>query len=354
MNRRKLTFIGACFYYSGLVKLVTWWTQLSGQHLIILNYHFASLGDLRSHVLYLRRHYRILHLDAALEELTAQRKGQERTRDRRTPLVLTFDDGYRDNYTHAFALAQELQVPITIFLIPYYIESGNYFWWLKGRLLVQQAQVDKASIDERTYHLYEQEEREALAHAIYTRMLFTSSVAEREAFLASVSAALKAPASPVSEDEASLPLTWTQVLEMARNEYVSFGAHTIHHPVLSYLADPDEIRREVRECRTVLEQKLGYPVNSFAYPLGKLEHIGDAGVCAVQEAGYAWALTTVPGLNTAKCNPYLLRRIPIDITQHWTVTAAETCGVWGFFSRLLDSFNAKASSKSVHKKSTGI
>src|SRR6266571_5782508 len=113
MRRQIGVFVAACFYYSGLVKLARWWTRRSGPRLIILNYHRASGGDLRHHLLYLRRHYRMLHLEEALKELYTSDKGKQ-VRDSRTLLVLTFDDGYRDNYTHAFALARELRVPITI------------------------------------------------------------------------------------------------------------------------------------------------------------------------------------------------------------------------------------------------
>ena len=127
-------FAAACYYYSGLVPLARWWTQRTGQKLIILNYHRASGGDLRRHLLYLRRHYRIIHLEEALKELYTSDKGKQ-VRDSRTLLVLTFDDGYRDNYTHAFTLARELRVPITIFLVPGYVESGDHFWWLEGERL---------------------------------------------------------------------------------------------------------------------------------------------------------------------------------------------------------------------------
>ena len=137
----------ACFYYVGLVKLAYWWIQRSGPRLVILNYHRASGGDLRRHLLYLRRHYRLLHLEAALEELSTPQPADKTARDRRMPLVLTFDDGYHDNYTHAFALARELQLPITIFLIPGYIQSGEHFWWLEGKRLAQQAQVDEVTIE---------------------------------------------------------------------------------------------------------------------------------------------------------------------------------------------------------------
>src|SRR5436189_4740683 len=117
MHKRLLIFIAACFNYSGLVRLAHWWTQYRQQCLIVLNYHQATGGDLRRHLLYLRRHYRMLHLEEALEELYTP-KETKHVPERRTPLVLAFDDGYSDNYTHAFALARELQVPITIFLVP--------------------------------------------------------------------------------------------------------------------------------------------------------------------------------------------------------------------------------------------
>src|SRR5947208_6216707 len=178
MRKQLGILLPACFYYSGLVKLVCWWRQRAGQRLIILTYHCATGGDLRRHLLYLRRHYRMLHLEEALEELYMPPQEEKRVRDRRTPLVLTFDDGYRDSYTHAFALACELQVPIAIFLIPGYVESGDYFWWQEGQRLVRRAQVGVVTIGGRTYHLSQQGEQDMLAQTIDVRLRKATSVAE--------------------------------------------------------------------------------------------------------------------------------------------------------------------------------
>src|SRR5712691_7230569 len=174
--------VAACLYYRGLVKLAHWWTRHSGQRLIILNYHRATGGDLRRQLLYLSRHYRIMHLEDALEKFYTSHKEREQRRDRRIPLVLTFDDGYHDNYTHGFALAQELQIHFTIFLIPGYIESGEPFWWREDERLVRNAQVDEVTIEGRTYHLGQPEERKALVQIIDSRVFHARSVAEREAF----------------------------------------------------------------------------------------------------------------------------------------------------------------------------
>ncbi len=330
--------VAACLYYSGLVRLALWCMARSGQHLIILNYHRASGGDLRRQLLYLRRYYRIMHLEDALEEFYLSHKEKKQRCDRRIPLALTFDDGYHDNYTHGFALARELQVPFTIFLIPGYIGSSEPFWWREGERLVRSAQVDELTMEGHTYQLAQLEARRALVQTIYTRVFHAQSVAERESFLANTRRALGVPSS--GGEEGALPLTWAQVREMEESGLVSFGAHTMRHPILGYLADPAEVQQEVGECRRVLEQQLGHPVRTFAYPVGKPEHIGKEGLQAVKEAGYSWALTTIEEINDPQADPYLLRRLPGDLAQHWLVMASELVGLLGVVSRLRKKYRA--------------
>ncbi len=334
MRRLVEIFVAACLYYSGLVKLACWLMRRSGPHLIILCYHRARGENLRRHLLYLRRHYRVLPLQEALEELYTSPKEGKRGHDQRTPLVLTFDDGYYDSYSHGFVLARELRVPITIFLVPGYIESGNRFWWLEGDNLARRAQVKVVVMEERTYQLDKAGERQALARAIDARLRHATSVAEREAFLVSVREMLAIPSSVPIEEEALRPLTWAEAREMGESGWVSFGAHTMHHPILAHLSCPEEVRREVEECRGVLEQQLGHPVRVFAYPVGKTEHIGNESLQAVQQAGYAWAVTTIPGVNTLQSDPYQLRRVMGDVSRHWLVMAAKTSGVRHLFSPL--------------------
>ncbi len=330
LKQRLILLVAACFLYSGLLKCVCWWKECQGKHLIILNYHRAAEGDLRRHFLYLRRHYRIMPLEEALEELyTPHQKTQ--TPDLRIPLVLTFDGGYRDNYIYAFALAQELQIPITIFLMPGYIESGNCFWWRAGDHMVRHAQVDEVIIDGQCYRLIYQQEREALVRLIDTKARYASSVAEREAFLTYIHDALAVSSSLTYEEKLAFPLTWDEVRAMEVSGWVSFGAHSMNHPVLAYLTDTEEARREISECRKVLEQKLGHSVQVFAYPLGRDEHIGEQARGLVREAGYKWGLTTIQGINTPDIKPYELRRIEANVKHHWFIMAAQTAGVWQVF-----------------------
>ena len=77
-----------------------------------------------------------------------------------------------------------------------------------------------------------------------------------------------------------------------------------------------------------------HPIRSFAYPIGRLEHIGEETVQAVREAGYSWAVTTVSGVSTLHSDPYLLERLLGDVSRNWLVMAAEVSGIWKLFSPL--------------------
>lgn len=338
MRKRLLIIIAGCFYYSGLVALVRWWTRRSGRHVVILNYHTASGGQFLRHVLYLRRHYRILHIDVALEELfTSASSADAHTKtDRRTPLVMTFDDGYVDNFTYATEIARNYYVPLSIYLIPDYITTGKRFWWFEGQSMARRARATEVVLGQQVFRLQDDHARGALAQYIDDRARYATSVAEREMFLDAAREKLELSPQPDERDRdwERLPVNWDQVIEMDKSAWISFGAHTMHHPILAYLIDPAEIQREVTECRQVLEHKLGHPVRTFAYPVGQVQHI-DAGVVqAVKDAGYDWAVTTTYGLNTSASDPYRLKRIEADVTQHWLVVASEAAGLWGFFSRL--------------------
>ncbi|GHO91676.1 hypothetical protein KSF_017240 [Reticulibacter mediterranei] len=332
MRKQMGVLIAALLYYSGLVKFARWCMRSSGRHLIILNYHQASGGDLLRHMLYLKRHYRLLHLEDALNELYAPPDEQKTSADRRTPLVLTFDDGYHDNYTHAFALARKLQIPITIFLIPGYIESRDYFWWGEGKRLVSRAGVSTVTIGDIQYRLQEPEERAQLSQVIDLYLRYASSVSERDASLALFRNLLAVPETVTPEEQCRRPLTWDEVREMQASNWVSFGAHTLHHPILAYLFNRAELQYEVSECRSMLEAHLKHSVHTFAYPVGRQKHIGAEAVKAVKEAGYTWAVTTEHGVNTPGSDPLKLGRVLGDVSRHWLVMAAETSGIWHVFA----------------------
>jgi peptidoglycan/xylan/chitin deacetylase (PgdA/CDA1 family) len=73
-----------------------------------------------------------------------------------------------------------------------------------------------------------------------------------------------------SQPRAGIPqlelMNWPELQEVARYG-ISLGAHTVTHPRMSALS-LTEAEREMRDCRSEIEQRTGYAVKTFAYPYG--------------------------------------------------------------------------------------
>jgi peptidoglycan/xylan/chitin deacetylase (PgdA/CDA1 family) len=101
-------------------------------------------------------------------------------------------------------------------------------------------------------------------------------------------------------------LTWGE-LRQAQREGLEIGSHTVTHRPLPALPASD-MRQELVASRRVLEQRLGHPVQWFAYPYGSLNRVT---VAAVRAAGYVLAVTTQGGTHQAARHPLQLHRYEI-------------------------------------------
>ncbi|MDP3724563.1 MAG: polysaccharide deacetylase family protein [bacterium] len=98
-------------------------------------------------------------------------------------------------------------------------------------------------------------------------------------------------------------LTWEMIGQMAGTG-IEFQSHTVNHAYLPSLSRTRMVE-EVTESKKTLEERLGHPVNWFAYPYGA---ISGSSAKAVKEAGYAGAVGTIPGVNQSAGQMFNLRR----------------------------------------------
>jgi len=105
------------------------------------------------------------------------------------------------------------------------------------------------------------------------------------------------------------PLMDISIIRQLRRKGVLFGAHTLSHPRLSQI-DHEQMCREVKESKRVLEELLDEKVDYFCYPCGDF----DAGVvAAVKDAGYRGALSCIrASAEAGKVDPFLIPRKAIS------------------------------------------
>ncbi len=92
-------------------------------------------------------------------------------------------------------------------------------------------------------------------------------------------------------------LTWSEIREMRDSGLVSFGTHTVSHPILTKISE-DDARQEIILSKETLEKQLNEKVKFMAYPNGRENDYNSATIDIVRESGYEMAFTTLE--NTGK------------------------------------------------------
>jgi peptidoglycan/xylan/chitin deacetylase (PgdA/CDA1 family) len=168
-------------------------------------------------------------LPSELDEALKSRRGRH--------VMLTFDDGYRDNYEIAYPILRSHGVCACFFVATGFLDSPRPAWW-----------------DEIAWM--------GAGHAEHYKQL---PAAEAERYLDRLAEETGRGRCPPHEavDEW---MTWDMVREM-RNGGMEIGGHTVNHPVLSRL-EPDRQHDEIAGCARRLEEELGQPMRTFSYPNG--------------------------------------------------------------------------------------
>ncbi len=277
----------------------------------------TSKRDFEKQIRFLANHYQVLPLDSLAD---LPRRGATRPTK---CVVVTFDDGWQDNYHHAFPVLRKYRIPATIFLTTGFIGHHHAFWQEHLRFLLHVLSgktINKGISFPESVGQW-REDLTRIVNTGYSRSHVNALVQRIKdqdetmggALVSELDAFLGHPEFPI---QSHAFLTWAQIREMAADG-VSFGSHTHRHRLLNRISDK-EVDVEIRESKQRLETELGREVSTFAYPSGTYRsHIFGQ----LQAAGYRLAVTTEPGLNFMPTTSfYQLRRINVESKRFQGVT----------------------------------
>ena len=241
---------------------------------------FADLLD------FLDRHFHLVSLEGFLSGNGA---------GSRPCCLITFDDGWHDNYSAAYPQLKSHNCPATIFLTTEMIGSERTFWVEQLRTACKDPQLFLRVRAKTTKLLNKKGRRVTLEQII--EQLKRMPASRRREFLADVSL-------PITQVQANGMLTWRQVAEMS-SDGIEFGSHTASHAILPYEEDRT-IEHELSFSKQQIESKLARKVRSFAYPNGDWdERVRQR----VERAGYECAFTTRAGWSAPGEDRYTIPRI---------------------------------------------
>lgn len=267
----------------------------------------------RRQIAFLARYYRPVTLQQVLDAIAGDRPLPPRA------VLVTFDDGLRNNATVAWPILQEFQVPAAIFLTVDFIGTDRFFWVDELYLYLVEGKRQGISLPlqrwpEASVLLARGDVWGAYLEVVETCKRMPQQ--ERVDLLEQLRKAVSLNRAEWAEDFGLLD--WQQVGEMAAEGLIDFGAHTATHQILTGM-EPTQIEAELVTARQTLENRLQRPVTSFCYPNGrKGVDFNPDHETLLKRIGYRCAFATDRALfRPAVDNPMAIGRIPAghDLTS---------------------------------------
>jgi len=240
---------------------------------------------------YLRRHFRIVPLGQVVEALTAGRPLKDE-------IVLTFDDGLRNNATVAYPILKSLGAPATFFVCPGLIDSGRWLWTHEARCRLRSLPADSLP------QLAQQLSSGATTEDGIVAWMKALSLQDRQAAEERIRHATPDFQPGPMEREACDLMDW-DTLRSLDPDLITIGSHTLTHPILPTL-DQASIHLEMTESRRQLEKQLGRAVNYLCYPNGAFN---EQALLAAKQA-YSAAVTAENGTLNGDNDLHRIPRIP--------------------------------------------
>ncbi|MCK5146684.1 polysaccharide deacetylase family protein [bacterium] len=265
-------------------------------HMNVLQDEFARQME------YLHKNYTVISLSEAVQLIEKNAKLPRRL------VVITFDDGYRNNYKLAWPICRELDLPFTIYVATDFVEKQSLLWGDRLALALQFTEKQSITFLEKCYSLRSHSERSNTLWQILACMkgLHADQV---EGMISDIELELRA--SPDSEAlERYRACSWQDLKEMSDSDLVEIGAHTMGHKIIARLSDRD-IRKELIGSKKIIETMTGARCGHFCYPNGKPDDFNDQCQRLVREAGFDSASTTIEGFAGAGDNCYALKRLGV-------------------------------------------
>ncbi len=226
-------------------------------------------------------------------------------------VVVTLDDGYRDNYTYAFPILKKYGIPATIYLATGCMNEKDILWHdqiCSAFNKTSTATLNLQDFNGETYNLANPIEKNSALYAVLwslrevqneERIVWKTVVRERLGFL---------------EDRENshgerLMLNVAE-LQKLRDGGISLGAHTVTHPILSQTSLV-HAKQEIHCSKSEIETQLHVQVETFAYPSGRRVDFNEEVKRLVKEEGFVGAFSMINGVNEFGADPFELRRIPV-------------------------------------------
>ncbi|MEA2699250.1 MAG: hypothetical protein QOI66_3521 [Myxococcales bacterium] len=302
---------------TGLGRLLAWMGSWDG--LLVFNYHrigHADGGDgddalfsatpeaFDAQVRSLAANCDVIGPDDLDGVLTGRRRGRF--------VQITFDDGYRDNFTTALPVLRRHGVKATFFVTTSFLDGRGASWWDEIAWMVKTSVRPAIAANEFFPQRLPLKGPAAVDSAIRFLLHVYKGLPRGAApqfldFLAQATGSGRLPAGGAD----ATWMTWDMVRQVAAAG-MAIGGHTVTHPILARLS-LEQQEWEIGYCGARLEQELGRPMTLFSYPIGGRNSFDASTHDCLARQGVRYAFSYYGGYqSTRRWHRFDIKRVAIE------------------------------------------
>lgn len=277
-------------------------TDYSGSGIQNCSHKHISLQKFEEQMRLLSEQFNVLSLN---DLLRLKKKGKLPDKS----VSVTFDDGFANNYTHAFPLLKKYGIPATFYLTTGFIDTNKVFWVDKIEYLLNETSESCIHLDSIDISL----SLSTIQSKITALKAIKSCLKKDSKLIKPILQELEKKSNVPAKynyDDYSM-LTWDNVRTMDDSELCEFGAHTVDHSILSHLSR-EEKEFQISESKKKLEDELNHEITLFSYPEGQLHHYDSETIELLRRYGFSSSPTARFGINNQYISNFRLYRNMVE------------------------------------------
>jgi len=242
----------------------------------------VSPGFLEKFILELKeRGYEFISIDTLYDILHDEK-------DVKKKIVLSLDDGYKDNYEIAYPIFKKHDIPFTIYITTSFPNESSILWWYVLEELIVKNEMLK--IGDTVYSCNTYTEKNDTFMKVREQIL---KLDQRD-ILHKLQILFKNYDIDWFSKNEELCMSWSDIKKLSKDSLCTIGGHTVNHYAFNKLRKED-ILKEIVDANTELETHINKKVEHFAYPFGSRFEVGDREVEFIKKLNFKTVTTTRAG-----------------------------------------------------------
>ncbi len=227
------------------------------------------------------------------------------------PVIVTFDDGYENNFSKACPILEELKLPSVFFVSSGLIGTDKMFW-----VDILEDSINRSNLKEIEVTLSIKKNFDI--SSVKTKFQSLKEIKrwcknennhEKERVVKEIINVTQVEPNNLINENYKI-LNWDQVIEMDRNNLFTIGCHGLNHSILTSLTTK-ELEFDVKESIRIINDQLGKPTTFYSYPEGQINHFNQKVIGVLKNHGIKCSPSAVQGLNEFEDDLFFLKRLMV-------------------------------------------